>query len=242
MKKSQIKSCFLGFVLLVLLNYLPGFVRAVDAQVYQIQIVLAAQGFDVGRIDGVYGVRTSEALKALQRKNNIPQSGIVDFDTRRLIQTLTTGSDPFREIATKDILWIKENMVGFDSHENMYSALTRESMLINHLLMEKVLILKLEAKKNKVVENSKLLTISEIERSLIANAVKSIELETYWDDYAEYNIRTQYKFLDYECSTDCSGHIAGYEWAAVNAASHSADCSNHSESFKRGCNLYVNGQ
>src|SRR5688572_18388365 len=46
-------------------------------------------------------------------------------------------------------------------------------------------------------------------------------------------------FGGYECTEDCSGHEAGYEWASDNDISHTDDCSGNSDSFIEGCMSYV---
>lgn len=44
---------------------------------------------------------------------------------------------------------------------------------------------------------------------------------------------------DYPCTSDCSGHEAGYEWAETNGISDPDDCGGNSESFIEGCQAYV---
>ena len=46
-------------------------------------------------------------------------------------------------------------------------------------------------------------------------------------------------FHGYECKEDCSGHIAGYEWAREHGITDEEDCSGNSESFIEGCKAYV---
>lgn len=43
----------------------------------------------------------------------------------------------------------------------------------------------------------------------------------------------------YECTIDCSGHEAGYEWAENNSINDSSDCNGNSNSFNEGCESYV---
>jgi hypothetical protein len=46
---------------------------------------------------------------------------------------------------------------------------------------------------------------------------------------------------EYECSEDCSGHLAGWRWAAKNKVNHIDNCGglNQSDSFQEGCALFV---
>lgn len=46
-------------------------------------------------------------------------------------------------------------------------------------------------------------------------------------------------FWDYECTEDCSGHEAGYEWADDNWIDDEDDCWNTSLSFEEGCLQYI---
>lgn len=49
----------------------------------------------------------------------------------------------------------------------------------------------------------------------------------------------QQTFGGYECTEDCSGHKAGYEWAEENEISDRSDCGGNSSSFIEGCQAYV---
>ncbi len=46
-------------------------------------------------------------------------------------------------------------------------------------------------------------------------------------------------FHGYDCTEDCSGHEAGYEWAEENDIDDVDDCSGNSNSFIEGCQSYV---
>jgi hypothetical protein len=45
---------------------------------------------------------------------------------------------------------------------------------------------------------------------------------------------------NWECTDDCSGHDAGYEWAEEKGITDPSDCSGNSESFIEGCEAYAN--
>jgi hypothetical protein len=47
------------------------------------------------------------------------------------------------------------------------------------------------------------------------------------------------KQVGFNCTDDCSGHEAGYEWAEANNVKHPDDCSGKSESFIEGCEAYA---
>lgn len=46
-------------------------------------------------------------------------------------------------------------------------------------------------------------------------------------------------FHGYDCTEDCSGHEAGYEWAEENDIDDEYDCTGYSDSFIEGCEIYV---
>lgn len=46
-------------------------------------------------------------------------------------------------------------------------------------------------------------------------------------------------FGGYDCTEDCSGHKAGYEWAERNGISDSGNCGGNSNSFEEGCRAYT---
>jgi len=46
-------------------------------------------------------------------------------------------------------------------------------------------------------------------------------------------------FNGYDCTVDCSGHQAGYDWAERNDITDPDDCSGNSESFIEGCKSYA---
>jgi len=49
-------------------------------------------------------------------------------------------------------------------------------------------------------------------------------------------------FRGYECTDDCSGHEAGYEWAERKGITDPDDCGGKSESFIEGCRSYAEEQ
>ena len=46
-------------------------------------------------------------------------------------------------------------------------------------------------------------------------------------------------FMGYDCTEDCSGHEAGYDWAGNNGISDPDDCGGNSQSFEEGCRAYA---
>ena len=58
------------------------------------------------------------------------------------------------------------------------------------------------------------------------------------DNYHETKITSD----NWECTDDCSGHDAGYEWASNNGITDPDDCGGKSESFIEGCQAWANEQ
>ena len=59
------------------------------------------------------------------------------------------------------------------------------------------------------------------------------------NEYVKENYSGYRTFKGYECTEDCSGHEAGYEWAENNDISDIDDCGGNSRSFIEGCQAYV---
>lgn len=59
---------------------------------------------------------------------------------------------------------------------------------------------------------------------------------SYYEDEYEPEPDT---FNGYDCTDDCSGHEAGYNWAEENGISDEDDCGGNSNSFIEGCISYV---
>lgn len=66
------------------------------------------------------------------------------------------------------------------------------------------------------------------------------------DDFAIENVELADNeprtFNGYECTDDCSGHEAGYNWAEEKGITDSSDCGGNSNSFIEGCESYVEEQ
>ena len=65
----------------------------------------------------------------------------------------------------------------------------------------------------------------------------------YYDDY-EYDdyedVGTGVTSDNWDCTGDCSGHEAGYEWAEDNGIDDPYDCGGNFDSFIEGCEAYAN--
>ena len=70
-------------------------------------------------------------------------------------------------------------------------------------------------------------------------STNSYESSTY-DDYADEEVHEEpEEFHGYECSDDCSGHDAGYEWADENGVCDEYFDGGNSESFAEGVRIYA---
>jgi len=65
--------------------------------------------------------------------------------------------------------------------------------------------------------------------------------ETY-DEYDERRDELEGEagsYAGYDCTQDCSGHEAGYQWAAENGITDPDSCGGRSWSFIEGCRAYA---
>jgi peptidoglycan hydrolase-like protein with peptidoglycan-binding domain/DNA invertase Pin-like site-specific DNA recombinase len=65
-------------------------------QVRELQADLRRRGLDPGPVDGLFGPQTQAAVERLQRRNDVPVSGVATATTRRVLATGgdATGGDP----------------------------------------------------------------------------------------------------------------------------------------------------
>lgn len=62
----------------------------------EIQALLNKLGYDVGRIDGIYGTKTAEAVGMFQRYFGLSPTGTVNDDTYKLMNRFLVGYDTYR--------------------------------------------------------------------------------------------------------------------------------------------------
>jgi hypothetical protein len=86
-----------------------------------------------------------------------------------------------------------------------------------------------------------------------AAAGRAVKKEFWEDSPIVYEMDERGRFIDgpqttetrpltyrgMECTSDCSGHEAGYEWAEENDISDPDDCSGNSDSFVEGCQAWA---
>ena len=53
------------------------------------------------------------------------------------------------------------------------------------------------------------------------------------------NNKQDHTFGKYKCTSNCSGHKAGYNWAEKKNINDPSDCSGNSQSFIEGCMEYA---
>lgn len=212
-----------------------------SAAVVAAQNSLKEKNYYSGQVDGIYGKNTVTAVIKFQHRMRLPETGDLDFATRSSLLQPGLYFD-LSEYTEDQIAWIENNTLR-STKENPSSlefAIMRDHALLGFLRKEKYEALKLDVIKSNHYADINLLTVTDKIKNQLHFAVDSIQLQSAWDQSYESNFYAQYYFLGYPCTGTCTGHFAGYEWASVNAIVHSADCSNHSSSFKRGCNLYLN--
>lgn len=62
------------------------------------------------------------------------------------------------------------------------------------------------------------------------------------NEYVQDNYAGDKTFGGYECTEDCGGHQAGYNWADRQGITNPEDCGGNSQSFIEGCQSYVADQ
>jgi hypothetical protein len=70
------------------------------------------------------------------------------------------------------------------------------------------------------------------------NKKETKQVDEVQSDYAPSPLT----FGGYECTEDCSGHEAGYQWAEDQGISDPDDCGGDSMSFEEGCRTYAEEQ
>lgn len=65
------------------------------------------------------------------------------------------------------------------------------------------------------------------------------DAENGCNDYVKDNYTGYKTFYGYDCTEDCSGHEAGYNWAKKNDINRTCKCNGSSQSFSEGCEAYV---
>lgn len=66
---------------------------------------------------------------------------------------------------------------------------------------------------------------------------------SYYSDDNDYEVEERESVVtrdNWECTDDCSGHDAGYEWASDKGIDDPDDCGGNSDSFIEGCQAYAN--
>lgn len=79
MRNIKISILFITFAACLLPN---GAAEKFDAAAYQVQKKLEELGYDPGLADGIWGKKTTEALKRFQRDNGLPVTGQLDARTK----------------------------------------------------------------------------------------------------------------------------------------------------------------
>lgn len=80
----------------------------------------------------------------------------------------------------------------------------------------------------------------QLPESLVKRLVEAYRQANY-PLLVQNGVQEQAMFFIDICTKDCSGHFAGYEWAAINDAQYVYECHGPSPSFSKGCELYLNG-
>lgn len=90
-----------------------------DQDVYEVQKKLEELGYDPGSTDGIWGKKTTSALKRFQRDNGLPETGQLDEQTRaKLISKKAPSQFSFNEAIKRDDYLTVEALIGAGSDVN----------------------------------------------------------------------------------------------------------------------------
>jgi ankyrin repeat protein len=96
-----------------------GYAESSDDDVYQVQKKLKELGYDPGGTDGIWGEKTTSALKRFQRDNGLPVSGQLDEPTRaKLITKKAPSQLSFNEAIKRDDFLTVEALIGAGADVN----------------------------------------------------------------------------------------------------------------------------
>jgi ankyrin repeat protein len=91
------------FIILVAAISLTGGAETSDPTVYQVQKVLKELGYDPGSPDGIWGKKTTSAIKRFQLDNGLPVTGRLDAQTQaKLISEKPPSQESLIEAIKKD--------------------------------------------------------------------------------------------------------------------------------------------
>lgn len=74
---------------------------------------------------------------------------------------------------------------------------------------------------------------------LIPATAKVNEPPGLWDDFDAAHSNSAKSLHGYNCTGDCSGHEAGYQWAEDSGIEDPEDCGGNSQSFIEGCQAWA---
>lgn len=96
-----------------------GYAESNDYDVYQVQRKLNGLGYDPGSMDGIWGKKTTSALKHFQQDNGLPATGQLDEQTRAKLMTKKAASQlSFLEAIKRDEFLSVEALIGAGADVN----------------------------------------------------------------------------------------------------------------------------
>ncbi|MGD9043402.1 MAG: ankyrin repeat domain-containing protein [Desulfobacterales bacterium] len=96
-----------------------GYAESNDYDVYRVQVKLKGLGYDPGSTDGIWGKKTTSALKHFQQDNGLPVTGQLDEQTRVKLTTKKAASQSsFIEAIKRDEFLTVEALIGAGADVN----------------------------------------------------------------------------------------------------------------------------
>lgn len=103
------------------------------AVVKQIQEALKTWGFYKGKVDGIYGAKTTEAVKAFQRKNNATADGIVGQKTASLMGIDLSGGSSSGGSTSNDLYLLAKCVYGEARGEPYVGQVAVAAIILNRV-------------------------------------------------------------------------------------------------------------
>jgi ankyrin repeat protein len=117
---QMIKTTIAILMIIFSASLLPiGYAELSEHDVYQVQQKLTELGYDPGSTDGIWGNKTTSAVKSFQRDNGLPEAGQLDEQTRVKLLTKKAPSQlSFNEAIKRDDYLTVEALIGAGADVN----------------------------------------------------------------------------------------------------------------------------
>lgn len=110
----------------------------IGGDVRQMQIDLSKKGYSLQPFDGIFGLKTQEAVMDLQKKNNLKSTGVFDSKTRAALAGKLnnsggkkSGRNPVDKVSRKDVVMLARAVNGEARGEPLEGQVAVASVILN---------------------------------------------------------------------------------------------------------------